>query len=233
MPAIREMFDLQAADLEIDRRKERLAEIAGRLGNDSSLKGLRVEARSLEESVRKLTGRQRDLEEATGDIAQRIQAAEAKLYGGTITNPRELKDLQDDIAQLGRQRSDRETGLLEVMDDLEAEQAKLHAASQRLSDAERAWKQDQEHMAREKDMLQRELAELSEERGTRASLIPPAELSLYEQVRRRHAGKAVAIVRNGTCQSCRTVLPTRQTQNLKTSATLVRCPSCGLILLPE
>lgn len=233
MPAIREMFDLQAIDLEIDRHKKRLAEIGKRLGNERPLTKYRNDEATLKESVSKIASRQRELDGIAAEFTGRIEAAESKLYGGTITNSRELSDLEADVAQLKRQRSGHEGELLQVMDELEAEQAKLDAATKLLARAEKAWKTEQAKMAEEQAALQPELTSLEERRKTTASAIPPVELSLYEQVRKGHTGKAVAEVRNGVCQSCRETLPTRQASIIKTSATPVRCTGCGLILLME
>ncbi|MEX2430715.1 MAG: hypothetical protein WD645_02215 [Dehalococcoidia bacterium] len=233
MPAIRQMLDLQAVDLEIQRHSERLAEIAKRLGNERPLAKYRNEAADLQESVRKITSRQRELDAVAAELTGRIEGAEKKLYGGTVTSPRELRDLEADVTQLKRQRSGHEGELLEVMDTLEAEQAKLAAATKLLARAEKVWKTDQEQMAGEQGTLQAELTSLTHDRNAKAAALTPLELALYEQVRKGHGGRAVAEVRNGMCQSCRVALPTRQAQSIKTSATPVRCPSCGLILLAE
>ena len=233
MPAIREMFELQSVDLEIDRHKERLAGITRRLGNERPLAKYRTSATALQESVRIIAARQKELDAITTELTVRIEAAEAKLYGGTVKNPRELQDLETDVAQIKRQRSDRETELLAVMDELEAEQAKRDEAVKLLARAEKVWKAEQESMQREREVLQPGLASLNDARKAKAAAIPPGELALYEQVKKGHAGRAVAEVRNGTCLSCRVTLPTRQASGIKTSATPVRCPSCGLILLVE
>ncbi|MEX2598162.1 MAG: C4-type zinc ribbon domain-containing protein [Dehalococcoidia bacterium] len=233
MPALREMFSLQAVDLEVDQRKQRLEEIARKLGNERPLAKYRNEAKALRESLHRITARRRELDGISNDFGARIEAAESKLYGGTVSSSRELQDLQSDIEQLKRQRSTSDSALLEVMEQMDAEQEKSTAAEKQLAKAERVWKDEQERMAAEREVLQRELAEFEKDRDVKAGVIPPAELSLYEQVRKGHGGKAVAQVRNGICQGCRVALPTRQVSTIKSSATPVRCPSCGLILLPD
>ena len=66
-----------------------------------------------------------------------------------------------------------------------------------------------------------------------ASRVPPADLALYTQVRKRHAGHAVAIMRDGSCVSCRVALPNKLATDVRAAKTPVRCPSCGLIMLAE
>ena len=55
MPATRELYDLQAVDLELDRRNRRLEEIAGQLGDEGPLPALRSAAEQLTASVGTMT----------------------------------------------------------------------------------------------------------------------------------------------------------------------------------
>ena len=233
MPAIRELFDLQTVDLAIDSRNQRLAEIAAHLGEEGRLPALRTEAARLAEAARAIGERQRELDEAVAALSGRIEAVEARMYGGRVTNPRELAGLQADVAMIRRQRGQEEDKLLVVLVDLESTSASLDATSKELEGAEAAWQADQVSLTEERALLGREASELDTRRRARAQSIPPTELAQYEQIRSHHAGKAVARMRNGTCESCRVALPTGVAQSVRTARAPVRCPSCGLIMLAD
>ena len=233
MPDIRRLYDLQAVDLELDRRRARLAEIVARLGDESSLAGLRERDAALRAVVDEIGRRQHSLDDDIADHTEHINQEETKLYSGAVTSPRELSDLQQEVAQLGRHRAEREDRLLAVLDEMEAAQAQLDEASGELSSAQAAWDADQQSMAQEQTVLEAAVTEIASDRDARAAQVSPGELAVYDQVRRRHQGKAVARVRNGTCESCRVALPTRLAQSLHAAAAPVRCPSCSLILLAE
>ena len=231
MPEIRDLFDLQFVDLEVDQRSARLEEIGRLLGDDRALKAARAKQTTLGKQAEEIASRQQDFDLAIATFSQRIEAAETKLYNGTVTNSRELGDLQADIGMLKRQRGEEEERLLYVLEELDQTEGELRTLTTKLTAAERKWESDQACMTEERDGLQREIAELSVKRNAMASRVPPADLALYTHVRKRHAGHAVAIMRDGTCVSCRVALPNKLASDVRAAKTPVRCPSCGLIML--
>lgn len=233
MTDIRKLYELQAVDLELGRRAERLAQISAALADDESLAGVRAAAAAAKVQQATLEHQQRELDAEVAGFNDRIKAVEAKLYSGTVTSSRELTDLQADADQLRKQRSGREDALLAVMASVEQAQAAHRDAAARLAAAEHAWAASKDSMVREKAELEQEAARFTAERAARAALVPAADLAVYEQVRRTHKGRAVARMRNGICESCRVGLPVRQAQTVRASGVIVRCPNCGLILLGE
>ncbi len=234
MPASRQLFDLQALDLDLDRRHARLKEIAARLGDRRALDRVALEVTKLDQVARGVAARQQEIDDAVASLTERIEGADARLYGGTIRNPRELEDLQADIAQLNHQRDARELDLLEVLEELEPLETRRDDIAARLATAEQTWTADQALMGAEKAELESDVAALATVRATQASTIPAGEVALYEQVRARHpGGRGVAHVHNAMCDSCRVGLPSGQVQAIRTATAPERCPSCGLILLPE
>jgi predicted nucleic acid-binding Zn-ribbon protein len=233
MPSIKQLYDLQTVDLELDARSRRLADIAVRLGDESELMPLRAAATSSAKAVDEAASGQAELDLAITGFTAKIEAAEAKLYGGKVTLVRELQDLQADVDMIKRQRGDQEDKLLVMLERSELAQASLDKAAGILASAESSWQTDQASMAEEQKVLKTEVAEFQAERDKRAGGVPAPDLTTYEKVRKQHAGRAVARMRNDTCESCRVGLPNREVHSVKTSATPVRCPSCGLILLAD
>ena len=58
-----------------------------------------------------------------------------------------------------------------------------------------------------------------------------AALSIYQALRERWQGPAVAIVERGLCQGCRITLPMSVLQKARSGLGLVRCVNCERILL--
>ena len=234
MPAIRQLYDLQDVDIELNRLAQRLTEVDAKLGDREALDTVAAHLANLGKSVDTIEVRQREGDDAIASLTERIGQAEARLYGGDVRNPRELEDLQADIAQLGRQRDEHEFVLLEVMEELDPLRSQRNDIDARLQAAETAWASEQDGLAKEKSEKRAAVAALSDRRKTLAGAVPASELGLYEQVRTRHPqGRGVARVQNSMCESCRVGLPMRQVQELRTATVPVRCPSCGLILLKE
>lgn len=232
MPASRELLELQAVDGDLAVRNERLDEIAKRIGDDSALRALARRLKQEEAEVEEGLSRQRDLDAAVADLTEKVNAAEAKLYGGVVVNPRELRGLQADVEMIKRQRWSQEETLLEVMVGLDLSTGNRDASAQQLEQMKRTWKAEQKSLVEEQERLRGETAALVERRGALVACVPPAETALYEQVRKSRP-QPVALMHNNTCGACRVGLPARTAQEVRSSPSPTRCPNCGRILLPE
>ena len=234
MPAFRELYRLQSVDLEVDRRKRRLREVAEALSDRRELDTLAARLAEVSAAAGALVSRQRAFDGAIAQLNERIQRAEARLYSGAVVNPRELQGLQGDVAQLGRQRDTQELGLLEVLEELDPLEKERAETQARFTEERQAWETRQQSLSSEQAVLEQEVADLTARRNAQAAALPPQELALYEQVRSRNSqGKAAARVFNDTCESCRVGLPRRLVQELRAAAQPLRCPNCGLILILE
>ncbi len=231
MSSVRQLLDLQAIDLDLAKRHERLGVIGERLGNEGELPSLRARVVELGTSAEGIAGRQSELDSAIADLSGRIKTVESKMYSGAVTSSRELTDLQADADMIGRRRSESEDVLLSVLVDLDTAQSELTETTERLARLETEWLEDQESLAEERTVLQGEVAALDEKRAAQAATIPPPDLALYERVRKAHAGRVVAHMRNATCSSCRVGVPNKVAQTVRTGASPVPCPNCGLLLL--
>ena len=232
MPASRELLELQTVDGDLAVRNERLDEIAKRIGDDSALRALARRLKQEEAEVEEGLSRQRDLDAAVADLTEKVNAAEAKLYGGVVVNPRELRGLQADVEMIKRQRWSQEETLLEVMVGLDLSTGNRDASAQQLEQMKRTWKAEQKSLVEEQERLRGETAALVERRGALVARVPPAETALYEQVRKSRP-QSVALMHNNTCSACRVGLPARTAQEVRSSPSPTRCPNCGRILLPE
>lgn len=232
MPASRELLELQAVDGDLAVRNERLDEVAKRIGDDSALRALARRLKQEEAEVEEELSRQRDLDAAVADLTEKVNAAESKLYGGVVVNPRELRGLQADVEMIKRQRWNQEETLLEVMVGLDLSTGNRDASAQQLEQMKRTWKAEQKSLVEEQERLRGETAALVERRGALVARVPPAETALYEQVRKSRP-QPVALMHNNTCGACRVGLPARTAQEVRSSPSPTRCPNCGRILLPE
>ena len=233
MSSVRQLLDLQAIDLDLAKRHARLGVIGERLGAEGELPALRVRVGELGTSTEGIAARQTDLDAAIAELSGRIETVESKMYSGAVTSSRELTDLQADAAMIGRRRSESEDVLLSVLVELDAAQSELAETTERLTRSETEWLEDQEHLAAERTVLKTEVGALDEKRAAQAATVPGPDLATYERVRKNHAGRAVAHMRNATCASCRVGVPNKVAQTVRTGASPVQCPNCGLLLLAD
>jgi len=119
-PALEPLWQLQQIDLRLaGARAQRLA-----LDDGSTL---RAEADAARAAAAAAAARLHECQATLRDHELRLEGTEAKqkkiegdLYGGRVSNPKELASLQDDLASLGRMRDNLEDRILALLDQTEA-----------------------------------------------------------------------------------------------------------------
>lgn len=225
-----DLYRLQGLDSEGDGKRRRLAEVRAALGESKALLQARQAVQSAQARARELARRQRDLELEVEGLADKITGAEQQLYSGAIKNPKELTDLQAEVAALRRWKQKLEDDLLEVMVEREEADAVHTQAQQHLDETQAHWSDQQADLVSEQEALQERLAELEQARTTLLPSIDPGDLATYEALRRRKGGVAVAQVNEGTCGECGVAISPSLEWQLR-QGQLTHCGNCGRILV--
>ena len=231
MTSAGDLLALQEIDLNRDVRRALIADIDYRLGETETLTAARDLVATREAELTNLQREQRDVEARIEDMDAKVRPLEAKLYGGSVRNPKELTDLQKEVEGWKARRGKLdEEGLLN-MEALEAAVAAIEAARAALSEVEAGWRADQEELLADRGRAEREAATLEKERQQRVGAMETAAIGVYEILRPLKQGKAVARIERGACQGCRLSLPTHVVQRTRAGDVLVHCPSCERILV--
>src|SRR5579875_3679705 len=220
MIRIAELDRLQQLDREIDAAEEELASIRAALSGDGALADLRARIVELEGQLDAAQRALRDAEDTAADTRAKLERIEQKLYGGTVQAMRELQDLQLDAEALRRQLREHDDRVLAAMSAVEEVETAL-AASREAQHAD---------LEQQAEQLEARIAALRARRVELARGIDAPALSLYDQLRARWRGQAVARVERGVCLGCRMTLPTTLFNRARSGATLVQCSNCGRIL---
>ena len=232
--SIKDLYDLQLLDWEIQKREEELDDIRAKLADDSTRIAAKRRADALEARMAKLTSPRRQAENNIEDIERRIADIDVRLYDGSVTNPRELEAYQEERANLEENKSEEEDKLLELMiesDDTQALLDKAKAIFERI-DQERV--SEIERLRSRGTAITAELPEFMDRRITLADFQAPAALATYESVRKLRGGQGAALVdRRGLCQGCRLVIPTTEMRLVRAGNQIVQCGSCSRILILE
>jgi predicted nucleic acid-binding Zn-ribbon protein len=184
-----------------------------------------------EEEHREWATRSRDLELEIESLNSKITASEQRLYSGRVTNPKELSDIQEEVASLKRRRADLEDELLEAMVYAEEAQQTLAKRRSTLKKTENQWQADQAALESELSALETRLMELQDEREQLRPNIPPTNLALYDKIRSRYGGVAVATLRDGVCGFCAVAPSSTKLKAIRSGRDLLQCTNCGRILL--
>jgi predicted nucleic acid-binding Zn-ribbon protein len=228
MTVVKQLYQLQEIDLELESNERAQQRIAGQLGESQEIARLRAMLAVEQQRLDDLSRDQQSAEWQVDDLTVKITAHEDKLYGGTIKNPKELASLQHEVDELKVRRAQSEDRALEIMDQVELARASVAAMTADLSKKESEWQGQQEKLAAELEQLKSAHSDLAQNRESLSAGIEPQAVEVYTELRRQK-GTAVARVEQGMCRGCQIALPTTELQKAR-AGSLVRCSSCGRIL---
>jgi hypothetical protein len=177
---------------------------------------------------------QQRLDDEIASLTERANQAEKQLYSGSVTNPRELQALQDDVASIRRrirQLEDDELEIMELLEPVDAERTELTDQRQRLdAEAERLRAALAEAVAE----LEARLAEVQAEREVVAAAVDEELWSEYDRLRAR-LGVAIARLVGSTCQGCHLALAAVEVDRIRKLSLdeAVHCEECGRLLVRD
>jgi uncharacterized protein len=224
------LFQLQQLDLEQERVTAEYQAVVNSLQGNTQLQKLRAEHAAAQQQLLSGLQVQKEAEWTLEDVNRRLQALEDRLYRGTVSNPKELDSLRQEVQHLQAQQTRKEEQILEAMDAVESLQEIAQRKSEALKQAEQAWQQENAALVIRRDQLQARQQELQQKRSQLAANIDGQFLSRYETLRRTKQGRAVSKVEQNACQWCRVMLTSSELQRVRISVELLYCANCGRIL---
>jgi hypothetical protein len=230
MSAALGLYRLQQVDSQIDQITARLNAIQQTLENDAALRSANEHLAFAESTYRDV---ERALQLSESEVEKqriKIEQTDASLYGGRVQNPKELQDLQKDIASLKRHLETLEERELEAMIAAENTEKDLQAASAELERVQANLKEQHRDLTQESETLRKNLERLNSERQAVVTDIAGQALGAYEQLRRQKRGLAITTIADNSCEACGTTLTPSQQQNARSTSQLFHCPTCGRIL---
>lgn len=217
-----EIREIEAAraDLDLDERQA-AAEREASEGRET-LVALQRDLTAQKRAVQRLEA---ELAAHEADLAER----EERLYSGTVTNPRELQQLEGQLVLLRRAQERLTEEILTAWEAVDSAEQHLTALEERIKAAVAAATARASEASGQDSRLTERLANA---RTRRAAILPQIDARLlgqYEKLAKTRGGRALARVENRVCQGCRVELPTSAHAPLAADAPGL-CPHCGRIL---
>lgn len=234
-----EAFDtllaVQAHDTGIDQILRRMEVLPAREDRDVAQAALdELDVTIAEEQVRRdeLNRAMRKLEDEIATIGAKRLEVEGRLYGGTVTNARELQDLQEESEALKRRITHLEDQNLVLMEQHEPVEQSLgeHTVTRAqresvLADAELRLTAAEAELA----------VELDTERSARdavATSVPADLMAEYTSIRGGRGGIGIARLVGNQCGGCHLTLSAMEVATLrKHTDQVMHCEECGRILV--
>ena len=232
MRTIRELYDLQLLDWEIQQREEELSDVQGRIADDSTRLQAHRRLSAIETKLGELLPARRQSERAIEVIEGRISSLDTRMYDGSVTNPREFEALQEERSNQVRSQVEEEDRLLEFMVEIEETEELRDRAKTLFEQIDAERNLELGTLKARLEELTSELPGLHTQRQEMSAEYPPNIMAVYETVRRTRGGQGAALVdQRGMCQGCRLTIPNAELSRARSSQGIVQCGSCTRILI--
>ncbi|MBC8452878.1 MAG: hypothetical protein H8D69_00230 [Chloroflexi bacterium] len=232
MTIAQSLLSLQDTDQALALRRREYRKVETELDSEGGLPELRencekIRVRELEAKVE--TAR---LESDLAMLKQQVSELETRLYGGAITNVRELTAIETEHSTARRNLAQVEESIAPAEVAAEHARQQYEQLTKELAEQEKFWDARQMELRQEKAKRGTAFNEMLEIRNAEASQIPEEDLARYTRLFRSNRGIAIVRVDRGVCQGCAVRLPVGELTRLRAASGPIPC-SCGRALLTE
>jgi predicted nucleic acid-binding Zn-ribbon protein len=230
------LLDVQDHDTRLDQLRHKRAALPER----PQLADLEQAMAVLDDEVDRVAGERDALAREQKRIEDEVATVEAKaaevhgtLYGGTVTSPRALQDLQADLESLQRRQRTLEDEVLELMEQQEAPTDELDRLSAQRGEQQQAAEQLRAAITAQEAEIDVEIDTVQAERDALAAGVADALLAEYERLRGPLGGIGVARLEGGRCLGCQLLLSAVERDRIKSLPpdALLHCEECGRLLV--
>ncbi len=225
-----QLYQLQCIDSELDLTNKKLIEIQESIQDN---KQVDCAKEFVDESAASIKNIQAEYDAIEFDIeAKRIKKSQSEenLYGGKIKNPKELQDLQLEITSLSNILSELDDRLIEKLIQIEKAQDILNKRKIDLNQAVSEYETKKSMLNADLEKMANQAKALHEKQNSLLPQIDQKALDIYQKLRKKKNGTAVALLQDSSCAACGSSLTASQCQQARSSASLFFCPNCGRIV---
>lgn len=225
-----QLFSLQKIDTALDTARSRLKEIEIALNDDATVVKAQKGTDAAEKIYKTANKELKRAEEEVQSQQEKIDKNQKIMYSGSVTNPKELEDLQNEAEALNRFLAVLEDRQLEKMIINEEAEATRQHKQANLETVTAQAAQDNVALTKEQKVLLEKVEGLENDREQAVSNIDSEDLNIYSKMREKHRGIAVAEVINKSCSACGGTLSASKAQDARSPNKITDCDNCRRIL---
>jgi predicted nucleic acid-binding Zn-ribbon protein len=229
LPELEQLIGLQELDKEILDLSLNLDKLPQDLKKkDQERADLEAEKSACSQELEILKGQLREMESEVTDLEEGIKASRQRLMD--INKELELKAMLKEIGFREDQRDQKETRVLELLDQVEAQKQTVAEKEQALQLLQKDYKRQAAEVATRMEELEQQRTLLVEKRDVLKQELPAPLLKRYDFIRQRRNGSAISEVKEGVCLGCHMNILPQQFIDLQKGEEIIQCPHCQRIL---
>lgn len=219
--------ELSGFDRKIEDKKQELT------AREQAIAEKEVLAAQCKEKAAELKQSQRDIKNGSEDAAERIKDRQSKMM--QVQTSREHQALLKEIEDAKKTIKDTEEELLQVMEQVEAEEAKAKELGNLCTGERELLAEEAAKVEKAVEELNNKRLTVQEQRDKMASNVPSSLLKRYDKLLKKRDGLAVVQVIDAVCQGCFMTIPPQKYNDIRVGEDIFSCPTCQrtLYYLPE
>jgi len=232
------LLKLQDLDLQADRLTEERASLPERQALEACHSDLAKNAQLKAAATSRhdeLARQERSISGEVSSVAAAAEDVEARLYSGSVTIPKELEALQEELRLTREKQSGLEEDELAVMEKIESQDLELGRLDEQRAEIESRGQTLTKAIGVAEKKIDGQLGVLAAEREAPLSQLPPGFVDSYAGLRAkpRLGGRAAAALSEGLCQGCRVSMPRVDLSRIMAEPedALIQCPHCTRLLV--
>lgn len=231
LEALAELQDLDTLLDQLDHRRETMPERGAVAELQVEEKTLAAKLKVVVDERHVLERDQKRLEDEVASIEQKKQADNERMF--SMTSPKELSAMQEELESLGRRQEVLEDQVLELMEQIEPLTETVSGQEERQAQIEEAKGRLEAAIAIAEAEIDAEAASVTAKREAHLASVRDDLLTRYDRLRAR-GGVVVGRVAEGRCSACGLRFSSVFMDELKHSdrSELLQCDECGVLLVP-
>lgn len=229
-PISSRLQDLQTLDTRIRQARERFASFDQPLKEvEESADALAAEADATAKRVQELHLEERRLRRSAEDKRARMGRLEERL--DNVRTVQQEAAVQAELAIVRRSVDSEEQDVVNLLDQIGRLEGRMEEQQSASEEARASVEPRKRELLAEQAAVQSELDALTQQREEAAAAIEPRFRRMYESLARGGQRAAVApMTEDGACSACFSVIPLQLQNEIRTTAPLVLCEACGIIV---
>ena len=227
------LLELQKIDIDIDEEEKKNRSLPLIIeGITKEIQGLKDSLKNKNENYKNLQIKLKRIELDLTEKSNKINRHQEDLYGGKISDIKELKQIQKVIANYQEEKDSIEEDVLDLMEEMEDLDKSISHLDEDLKVKEEEFKKRKEEMDLARLVIEKNMNSLNIKRGEILSKITDDRLlKEYKLLRKEKGGKAIMEVDGSICPGCYLDLPSDVIYRLKKNRKIITCPNCNRILI--
>ena len=226
---LKHLIELQAIDSSILEKSAIIEEIPRKIHTkEKPLLEARAKLEAKKKDHEAFLKKKKAKEGEVEELNQRI--AKFRSRTSDIKTNKEYQALLKEIEETEKMRYGIEDEILALMEELEGSEKFIKEEEKNVKAEEEKLGQMKRELEKQKEGAEGELSEVKKKRARFAASIDPEIYEDYMKLMRKHAGQAVAEVKNEICLGCHMSIMPQLFVEIKKGEEIFQCPQCDRIL---